>query len=152
MPSVAPPHAPPCYPVLCLPRQLGPFAVRDPSGLERCQSVLFWKAELYDGLQLIDSTGTRFIVVRTALRSPASCPGRWLARVLDLPLRVEVELEARGRATLDEIVAAVTAAIQADPEALEELSGRSVAWWRATLASCRDPREVIAALAASGPD
>lgn len=134
------------YPVLCIPESLGVFCVKSDKELERCRAVLFWKARLYEGLKIVDRSGARFEVVRATISSPRSGVSRWLARVLDLPVYLALELEDRGIASLSEIIKAVDASMKEDPEALEELSGKSIQWWHEVLSRCVTPGDVIARL------
>lgn len=134
------------YPVLCIPGSLGVYVARNRRELERCRAVLFWKARLYDGLQIADLDGKKYAVTRATIFRPRSGIAQWLARVLDLSVQVSLELEDRGIATLAEIGNAVETAIQEDPEAFEEISGRSIEWWRAVLAASTSVADVIRAL------
>lgn len=134
------------FPVLCLPRALGVFTAKNLSELTRCQSVLFWKNKLYEELKIIDASGRGYVVTKTTVRKPRSALGRWFARLLDLPVRLSLELEDRGAASLHEIKTAVSASIDEDPEAFEECSGRSVEWWGLVLGGSVDIMDVLNAL------
>ena len=74
---------------------------------------------------------------RTALeRRP-----EFLARLLDLMVDVDLKLAPLGSASVSE----------ADPESLEELSRRSVDWWRTTLSQATSVPEIVRAFVDSEP-
>jgi hypothetical protein len=86
------------------------------------------------------------MVTAASVSRPASELGRLLARLLDLPVTVDVEIAPIGPASLSEVVCAVQQAIEADAESFEELSQRSIEWWQATLGRTSSVRAVIRAL------
>lgn len=134
------------YPALCIPKSMGVFCVQSARGFERCQAVLFWKARLYEGLKVIDKSGTKFEVVKATVSKPSSHALQWIVRFLDLPIRTHLELEKRGTASLSEVVEAVNSSIEEDPEAFEEFSGKTIEWWREILATCNSSKDVVMAL------
>lgn len=133
------------FPALCVPRDFGVYVVRDLSDLRRCRAQLVWRSHHFDGLRIFDSDERAFEVTAVSVSSPATRLGRALARVLDLTVTVEVESALIGTASLFEVIAAVHRAIDVDAESFEELSRRSVPWWRTTLANTSSVKDVILA-------
>ncbi len=136
------------YPVLCVPRALGPHLVRDPADLQSCEAVLFWRARFYEGLRLIDANGEAYEVVGAEVRKPASSIAQRLARLLGLRIVVDVRARHIGPASLAEVAGAVERAIDDDAETFEEFSGRSVLWWQSELTRCPTVAELMRALSA----
>lgn len=133
------------FPALCVPRDSGVYVVRDLPELQRSRAQLFWRYRHFNGLRLYDSDERAFEVTAARVAKPASRLGLFFARALDLTITVEIEIAAFGPASLSEVAAAVHRAIEVDPESFEELSGRSVAWWHATLAHVDSVQGVIRA-------
>jgi hypothetical protein len=131
------------YPVLCLSRELGPFVARDPARLRSCRAGLFWGTRFYDGLRLVGADGESHEVVGVRLRRPASPIGQRLARFLDLCVVVDFDTRRVGSASLSDVAGAVNAAIDEDPEAFEEVSGRDAAWWKREIGRCTTVVELI---------
>jgi hypothetical protein len=133
------------FPALCVPRDFGVYLVRDMRELQRSRAQLFWRYDHFKGLRIFDSAENAFEVTAASLSSPTSKLGRFLTRVLDLSVTVDVEVSPIGRASLSEVVSAVQRAIEVDPESFEELSKRSIEWWRSTLANASFVKSVILA-------
>jgi hypothetical protein len=133
------------YPALCVPRDFGVYLVRDLRQLRRCRAQLFWRYHHYEGLRIFDSDEKAFEVTAASVAMPKSELGRLLARTFDLSVTVDVEISPIGRASVSDVVAAVQKAIEVDAESFEELSARSVAWWRTALANASSVKGVIAA-------
>jgi hypothetical protein len=134
------------FPALCVPRDSGVYLVRGLPELRRSRAQLYWRYHHFKGLRLYDSDERAFKVTATSVSRPASELGRLLARLLDLPVTVDVEIAPIGPASLSEVVRAVQEAIEADAESFEELSQRSIEWWQATLGRTSSVRAVIRAL------
>jgi hypothetical protein len=66
-----------------------------------------------------------------------------MSRIFDTPLRVELRVQPIEPLSLEELKAAADAAIAEDPESFEELSGKTVQWWNATLSTAETPQEVV---------
>ena len=133
------------FPALCVPRDFGVYAVRDVSQLRRTRAQLYWRYHHFEGLRIFDSEGRAYEVRTAHVSSPASGFGRFLARLLDLTIAVDVKVTPLGAASLSEVVSAVQRATEIDPESFEELSTRSIEWWRTTLARASSVQEVIRA-------
>lgn len=136
------------YPVLCLPRALGPRLVRGLASLQSCRAVLFWRARFYEDLRLIDANGEAFEVVGARVHKPASCIAQLLARLLDLRIVIDLRTRHVGPASLAAVARAVERAIDEDAETFEEFSGRSVPWWKGELTRCVTAAELIQRLSA----
>jgi len=136
------------FPALCVPRDWGVYVVRDLGELQRCRGQLFWRYHHYERLRVFDSDEKAFEVTSATVVKPASGLGRLLTRVLDLSVTVNVEMSATGPAAFSDVVSAVQSALEADPESFEELSKRSVEWWRATLANASSVKGIILAFRA----
>lgn len=136
------------YPVLCLTRRMGVCVIEAASGLERCRAVVFWRGRFFDGLRVVDSRGETYEVVRASIRRPSSTLGRTLARWLDLSISVDVELKPAAAVSLAELQQIVEHAVDEDPEAFEEFSGKTVEWWKQALASCDSVQALITTLRA----
>lgn len=134
------------YPTLCLSGQAGLTVAEHPDSLERCRAGLFWKARFYEGLLVVDATGSAYEVAQAEVRRPGSPLARRVARLLDLSLSIQVTLRFVGQALFDELRERVLAEIDDDPETLEEMTGRDVFWWRAALARCTTARELVQTL------
>lgn len=139
------------FPALCIPRDFGVYVVRDASQLRRVRAQLFWTHDHFDGLRIVDSTAKAYEVRTADVSSPTSGPGRFLARLLDLTIDVDLKLAPLGSAVVSDVVSAVQKAADIDPEAFEELSRRSIEWWRATLSQAASVPEIIRAFAESQP-
>jgi hypothetical protein len=137
------------FPALCIPRDFGVYVVGDLSQLRRCRAQLFWRYHHFDGLRIVDSNEKTFDVTAASVSSPTSKLGRVLARLFDVSVTVDLEISPTGPVSLSEVVSAVERAIDADAESFEELSGRSVPWWRSTLTNASSVKEVILALQGS---
>jgi hypothetical protein len=133
------------FPALCVPRDFGVYLVRDLRQLRRSRAQLFWRYHRFEGLRLYDADGRAFEVTAAAVSRPVSQLGRYLARLLDLTITVDVVMAPMGSASLPKAIAAVQRAMAADPESFEELSGRSFEWWQATLAHTSSVQGVIRA-------
>ncbi len=133
------------FPALCVPREFGVYVVRNLSELRRSRAALIWRYRHFEGLRLYDSEEKAYEIMGTSVSSPTSRLGQFVARLLDLSVTLDVELALIGRASLSEVVVAVREAIEDDPESFEELSGRSIDWWKETLGRANSVREVISA-------
>jgi hypothetical protein len=133
------------YPVLCLPLTFGVRIALTPKDLSRSQAILFWRAQFYEGLQLIETDGSTYEVVETRITRPVSNLGQRLGRFLDLPVSVELTLKLIQQASIESIVKAIDAAIDSDSETFEEFSGHSVAWWKENLARSSSVPELMQA-------
>jgi hypothetical protein len=131
------------FPALCVPRDFGVYLVRDLHHLRRSRAHLFWRYHSFEGVRLYDADGRAFEVTATSVSRPVSKLGRALARLLDLTMTVDVEMAPMGPASLPDVISAVQRAMAADPESFEELSGRSIEWWQATLAHTSSVQGVI---------
>ena len=136
--------SPPVFPVLCVARDFGVYVAHDQQQLRQARAGVFRRGH-FEGLRVFDAAGRVYNLAAARITQPASAAGRWLARVLDLTVTVDVEIVPAGAAQLPEVVAAVEKAIDTDPESFEELSGRSVEWWRATLARAASIQDVVRA-------
>lgn len=72
-----------------------------------------------------------------------------MARSFETAVQVELVVQSVAPPPLDELKAAAQAAIDADPESFEELSGKSAQWCGDTLPKASTPREVIRVFSAS---
>ncbi len=134
------------YPVLCIPKDNGIYTVKNRAELESCKAMLFWKARIFDELQIVDTTGQMYVVTRAAIYKPSSKLIQSFARVLDLPIQVRLELKDYKVLPLTEVIQLVLSSITEEPELAEELSGKSMEWWRTKLNACRSIKDVLAAL------
>jgi hypothetical protein len=130
------------FPALCV-SDSGVYFVRDLQQLCRSRAQLVWQHNHFQGLRLYDSDGCAFKVTTASVFRPTSKFGRFLARFLDLAVTVDVEIAPVGWASLGEVVSAVRRDIETDPEALEELSRRSIDGWQATLSHASSIQEII---------
>jgi hypothetical protein len=140
------------FPALCVPRDFGVYVVRDLSELRTCRSKLYTRYRHFDGLRVFDFDGKAFMVTAAPVSAPTSALGRFVARLFDLTLTVDLELSPIGPASLSEVRSVVEKAIDVDAESFEELSGRSVPWWRATLANAPSVKAVILAFQESAKE
>jgi hypothetical protein len=127
------------FPVICVPVDLAPYGVSRQEELGVCAGALYWRGRIFSGMRIVDSDGRTSLVTGTRVVRPASAAGQWLARLLDLQVGVELTLSPVAPVTIDELRERVTAAMQEDPEAVEELSGRAVAWWERALTEADTP-------------
>jgi hypothetical protein len=65
---------------------------------------------------------------------------------------VKLDIRHTGPASFPDVVRAVDSAIDEDPEAFEEFSGRSVSWWKQAMAQCVTVRDLMGALQGSEID
>lgn len=114
------------FPALCIPRDFGVYLVRDVSQLRRVRAQPFWTHRHFAGLRICDSSGRAYEVRTADISSPTSRAGRFLARLLDLTIEVDVKLAPLDSAPLSDVVSAVRKALEVDPESFEELSQRSL--------------------------
>lgn len=134
------------YPVLCIPESLGVHVAKNHLELGQCVASLFWKQNVYKGMVVVDSSGNRYEVSKATVYKPISRFMQRIARFLDLQICLRIELEDRGVAPLPEVVSAVLASINEDPEMCEELTGKSVEWWQTVMGNSANSKEVILAL------
>ncbi len=118
------------FPVLCLPDDLGLSVASNPNEILRCQAVLFWRAQYFVGLKLVEPDGSTYEVLEARVQKPTSSFGQWLVRVIDLPISVELTLKPVSPTSLENIRKSVEDAIDRDAETFEEFSGHDVPWWR----------------------
>jgi hypothetical protein len=135
------------YPLLCLTRTLGVCLVQSAAELERCRAVVYWRGRFFDDLRIVDASGDTHIVVRASIRKPRSPLGQRLARLLDLPLQVDVEARRDTRVSIEEVRAIVSKAVDEDAEAFEEFSGKDVDWWNQSLSRCTTIEELMRLIA-----
>jgi hypothetical protein len=121
------------YPLLCLTRQMDFCIVRSALELERCNPAVFWREHFYDNLRLVEANGETYEIARATIRSPSSLLGQWIARFLDLPISVEIEAQRTVASSLGEIKRIVEQAVDEETELFEELSGKSLNWWKQSL-------------------
>ena len=140
------------FPVLCIPKGIGMYYVAATESLGRCRPSLFWRAKVYDGMRIVDSAGNAFAVRKSEIVRPATKFGQAIARFFDATVQLELVVQAIEPPPMEELKAAVQAAIDDDPESFEELSGKSVQWWNDTLSRASTPREVVNAFSASTSD
>lgn len=131
------------YPIICLSRKTGVSVASSSNELARCNGVLFWRGEFYEGLKLVDADGQSHEVVDTVVTRPRSRFGIWLARLLDLPLHVGVVTKHTGPASLSEVRNRVLEYINDDPAALEEMTGHDVLWWQKNLSESKDTSDLV---------
>lgn len=136
------------YPAVCLTQRSGVFVARGASHLEHCNGSLYWRARLYDGLQVIDASGAQYKVVDVELVRPGTSWGRGLSRMLELSVVARPTLRPVDTASLEMFRNRIRTEIGEDPELLEEMTGRTVPWWRDALARCTTPQEIVQALSA----
>lgn len=136
------------YPAVCLTQRSGVFVARGASDLEQCNGSLYWRARLSDGLQVIDASGTQYKVVDVKLVRPGTSWGRGLSRMLELSVVARPTLRPVGMASLETFRSRILAEIEEDPEFLEEMTGRTVPWWRDALARCTTSQELVQAFSA----
>ena len=110
---------------------------------------LYWRANIYHGMRVIDCDGKAFAVSGWHVIQPASRFRQSLARLLETAVRVHLEFEAIDPLTIDELKLKAIAEVAEDPESFEELSGKSVEWWHETLASAQRPEDLINAFLAA---
>lgn len=139
------------FPALCIPRDFGVYMVRDASQLRRVRAQAFWTHHHFERFRIFDSGGRAYEVRTADVSSPTSRAGRFLARLLDLTIEVDVKLAALDSAPLSDVVSAVRKALEVDPESFEELSQRSLEWWRTTLSQATSVPEIIRAFAECQP-
>lgn len=139
------------FPALCIPRDFGVYVARDASQLRRVRAQAFWTHHHFERLRIFDSSGRAYEVTTAVVSRPTSGAGRFLARLLDLTIEVDVKLAALDSAPLSAVVSAVHKALEVDPESFEELSRRSLEWWRTTLSQATSVPEIIRAFAECQP-
>src|SRR5262245_10626718 len=91
------------FPALCVPRDFGVYLVRDWHHLRRSGAHLFWRYHPFKGLRLYDADGRAFEVTAAAVSRPVSTLGRYLARLLDLMITVDVEIAPIGSASWPDV-------------------------------------------------
>jgi hypothetical protein len=91
----------------------------------------------------VDASGAAYDVVSAEIAQPRSALGRSLARLFDATVRVVADLRPAGPASLEEVRDRVRAEVSENPEEVEEMTGRSAAWWNEILISCTDVVEVV---------
>lgn len=127
------------FPALCIPKDGGVYAVSDLSELQQCRGSF----RHFDGLRIFDWEERAHEVTRVSVSRPASGIGRFVSRLFDLGITVDLETSSIGTASVPHVVSAVQKAIEDDPELFEELSGHSIQWWKAVLAEASSVRDVI---------
>ena len=137
------------FPALCVPRDVGVYLVRDVREMRTTRAQLFWRYRHFDGLRIFDAEGQAYVVQTACVSKPRTRIGRFLARLLDLAITADLTVAPIRAASLAEVASAVQRAIEADAESFEELSGRSVEWWRATLGQAVSVQGVIGAFGAA---
>lgn len=133
------------FPVLCLSRDSSIAVAETSDRLHRCNALAFFANRYYDGLLVIDSTAARFRVVRAEAAPALSAIGRWIARAVNRRLRVELQLEALGPASLDEARRTVLEWLDRAPDFWE--ASRDLAEWKRLVAGAGSPRALIALFA-----
>lgn len=131
------------YPLLCLTRTMGVCVVQSATELERCRAVVYWRGRFYEDLRLVDANGETHTVVRTTIRKPRSSLGQGLARVLDLPIYVDLEARPGAQVSVDEVREIIRRAVDEDAETFEEFSGQSVDWWHQSLSECKTTADLV---------
>jgi hypothetical protein len=91
----------------------------------------------------VDASGAAYDVVSAEIAQPRSALGRSLARLFDATVRVVADLRPAGPASLEEVRDRVRAEVSENPEEVEEMTGRSAAWWNETLIGCTDVADVV---------
>ena len=114
---------------------MGVCIVRSAAELERCNGAVFWRGKFFEGLRLVNANGETHEVVRVLVRRPTTRLGQRLARLLELPITVEVEARLTTAASIAEVRQVIEQAVDEDAEGFEEFSGKSVDWWRGSLAT-----------------
>jgi hypothetical protein len=107
---------------------------------------------VYNGLRIVDSSGMAFMVSKYRINRPSSRFGQALARFFETTVRVELQVEPIEPPSLDELKAVVQDAINDDPESFEELSGKSVEWWRGSLDKASSLEDVVNAFTQSSSE
>jgi hypothetical protein len=92
------------------------------------------RAHFYDGLHLVDATGRDFEISSARIIRPRTALGQVVARLFMLPVRMELALQPSPAIKLTDLRAKVLATMEQEPEAVEEDTGQSLAWWRQHLA------------------
>ena len=131
------------YPVLCGAHSKGIFVVNDISGLNHARPSVFWKAKLYDGLWIVESTGRQYDVRNPKVSRQVTGIGLWWAKIFDLPVDVTFELRETVKTSLPQLVRRIKALMSQDEQLFEELSGKSVTTWSNDLDGCKSIQEVI---------
>jgi hypothetical protein len=131
---------------------MGVCVVRSARELERCSAAVFWRGKFFEGLRVVDLNGVTHEVARARIRRPASRLGQLLARFLDLPLSVEVEMQRTAPVSVTEIRKTIEEAVDEDPETFEEFSGKSVDWWRRSLEASQSVTDLMRTLQTARAD
>jgi hypothetical protein len=131
------------FPALCVPRDFGVYVVRDLAELQQSRATVFWRLQPIDGLRIFDWEGREHKVTSVSLLKPVSQVGRFLARVFDLVVTVDLRTSLIGAVSVSEVISAAHMAIKEDQELFEELSGRPIEWWKAAFAEASSVREII---------
>lgn len=140
------------YPVLCLPQRMGVCVAKSAAELERCNAAVFWRGKFFEGLRLVSASGKTHEVVRAFVRRPATRLGQRLARFLELSISVEVEARPTTAVSMAEVRRTVEQAVEEDAEGFEEFSGKSVDWWKRSLAACQSIPDLMRTLGVARAD
>ncbi len=130
------------FPVLCLSRDFSVVPARDPEGLCRCNALAFWRNQYYQDLQIFDSTGSAYTVVEAQLRHPMPSARRFLARLINQSLSVELRLRAEGPSSLAEAKERVSEWLDKAPEFWE--AADDLDEWKRRILACETMADLIA--------